>query len=45
METVAFVTLSPNQSEFKNFFRDLIAKYEETAGIKLVVFILFDYNY
>jgi hypothetical protein len=27
-----FVTLSPNQSDFKNFFRDLIAKYEEAAG-------------
>ena len=24
--------LSPNQYEFKNFFRDLISKYEETAG-------------
>ena len=27
-----FVTLSPNQSDFKNFFKDLIATYEETAG-------------
>ena len=40
METVVYVTLSPNQSEFKNFFRDLIAKYEETAGIKLNIFFL-----
>lgn len=27
-----YSTISPNQFEFKNFFRDLISKYEETAG-------------
>lgn len=27
-----YVSLSPDQSEFKNFFKDLISKYEETAG-------------
>ncbi len=28
-----FATISPNQSTFKNFFKDLIYKYEETAGL------------
>jgi hypothetical protein len=27
-----FLTLEPNQSSFKNFFKDLIEKYEKTAG-------------
>lgn len=31
-EVSVFSTISPNQFEFKNFFRDLVSKYEETAG-------------
>jgi len=26
------VSLTPGESEFKNFFRDLVDKYEQTAG-------------
>lgn len=35
-----YATISPNQSAFKNFFKDLIYKYEETAGL----IIAFDFE-
>jgi len=41
-----YATISPNQSAFKNFFKDLIYKYEETAGLFLFnsFFFLFENN-